>query len=84
MTSMTFSIPTASLVHRMVFGGIDSHKDIHVAALLDRDGGLLGSASFPTTQAGFRRLQDWMGSAGTVARWGWRAPAATVLGSAGS
>jgi len=70
MTSMTSSIPTASRVHRMVFGGIDTHKDIHVAALLDRDGGLLGSASFPTTQAGYRRLQDWMGSAGTVARVG--------------
>jgi transposase len=70
MTSMTSSIPTASLVHRMVFGGIDTHKDIHVAALLDRDGGMLGSASFPTTEAGYRRLQDWMGSAGTVARVG--------------
>jgi transposase len=70
MTSMTSSIPTASRVHQMVFGGIDTHKDIHVAVLLDRDGGLLGSASFPTTQAGYRRLQDWMGSAGTVARVG--------------
>ncbi len=31
---------------------------------------VLGSAVFPTTQAGYRQLQSWIGSAGTLARVG--------------
>jgi transposase len=54
----------------MLFGGIDTHKDIHVAALLDSGGGLVGSASFPTTVAGYRQLLGWMGTFGTLARVG--------------
>jgi transposase len=68
MVSMTFDIPETQ--SRVVFGGIDTHKDVHVAALLDSDGGLVGSASFPTTRAGYRQLQAWMCRAGTVARVG--------------
>ena len=48
MASMTSEIAFTQPVGA-VFGGIDTHKDIHVAALLDSDGGLVGSASFPTT-----------------------------------
>ena len=69
MASMTSAIPTAH-PDRVLFGGIDTHKDIHVAALLDGDGGLVGSASFPTTRAGYRQLLGWMGSIGTLARVG--------------
>ena len=54
----------------MLFGGIDTRKDVHVAALLDSGGGLVGSASFPTTVAGYRQLLGWMHSFGTVARVG--------------
>jgi transposase len=53
-----------------VFGGIDTHQDTHTAALVDSAGRLLGSAVFPTTQAGYRQLLGWMGSAGTLARVG--------------
>jgi transposase len=65
MASMTSEIALTQPV-RAVFGGIDTHKDIHVAALLDSDGGLVGSASFPTTRAGYRQLQAWMHSAGVL------------------
>jgi transposase len=65
---MASSIPTQQL--GWVFGGIDTHKDTHTAALVDSAGMLLGSAVFPTTQAGYRQLLGWMGSAGTLARVG--------------
>ena len=68
MASMTSSIPTKQL--DQMFGGIDTHKDTHTAALSDSAGRLLGSAVFPTTQAGYRQLVAWLGSAGTLARVG--------------
>jgi hypothetical protein len=37
-----------------VTGGVDTHLDIHVAAAVDHLGGLLGTASFPTTASGYR------------------------------
>ena len=66
MASMTSSIPAAQL-DRVLFGGIDTHKDTHTAALVDSAGTLVGSAVFPTTQAGYRQLLGWMGSVGTLA-----------------
>ena len=69
MASMTSPIPTAQ-PDQVVIGGIDTHKDIHVAALSDSAGLVLGSAAFPTTQAGYRQLQAWLGRFGTVARVG--------------
>jgi transposase len=68
MASMT-PIPTAP-PDRVVFGGVDTHKDMHVAALLDGAGRLLGTAEFPTTRAGYRQLSGWLCAAGTVARVG--------------
>ena len=52
MTTMT-QPPTDT---RRVFGGVDTHKDVHVAAALDELGRLLGTGSFPTTAAGYRQL----------------------------
>lgn len=69
MASMTSEFPAAQPV-RVVFGGIDTHKDIHVAAVVDSGGGLVGTASFGTTEAGYRELLGWMRSAGTLARVG--------------
>jgi transposase len=53
-----------------VTGGVDTHLDVHVAAVVDQVGGVLGVESFPTTAAGYARLVSWMGSFGTVARVG--------------
>jgi hypothetical protein len=46
MASMTSDIPTAQ-PDRVVFGGIDTHKDSHVAALVDSAGMVVGTAEFP-------------------------------------
>jgi transposase len=51
---------------RPVTGGVDTHKDVHVAAVLDRVGRLLATESFPTTRHGYRRLLRWLQSHGEV------------------
>ncbi len=43
-----------------VTGGVDTHKDTHVAAVLNAVGVVLGTSEFPTTPAGYRRLLTWM------------------------
>ena len=53
-----------------VVGGVDTHADVHVAAALDQNGGLLGIETFPTNTAGYRSLADWLGSFGPVVRVG--------------
>ena len=55
---------------RLVTGGVDTHLDLHVAAALDPLGGVLGTASFPTTAAGYRQLLAWLRSHGQVGRVG--------------
>ena len=59
MTTMT---PTASAVT----GGVDTPADMIVAAAVDEVGGLLGTASFPTTPDGYRRLLNWLRSHGDI------------------
>lgn len=51
---------------RRVTGGIDTHKDVHVAVALDELGRQLGVESFPTTPAGHRALLAWLRQAGEV------------------
>ena len=54
-------------IAQRVTAGVDTHKDIHVAAVLDELGRLLEVASFPTTRHGYRRLLAWVQSFGDVA-----------------
>jgi transposase len=49
-----------------ITGGVDTHLEVHVAAALDERGGLLGTASFATTPAGYRELVEWFASLGAV------------------
>jgi transposase len=49
-----------------VLGGVDTHKDVHVAAVIDALGRLLGTESFPATRHGCRRLLRWMRSHGDL------------------
>jgi transposase len=49
-----------------VIGGVDTHKDIHVAAAIDELGRLLGTDSFPNTLKGYRQLWRWLNSHGAV------------------
>ena len=52
--------------HDVVIGGVDTHRDVHVAAVIDGVGRLLGTESFASNSAGYRALSDWMGSFGPV------------------
>ena len=36
--------------------GVDTHRDAHAAAILDRNGGLLGHLEVPSSQAGYEEL----------------------------
>jgi hypothetical protein len=36
--------------------GVDTHRDHHAAAILDRNGGLIAQLEVPTNQAGYARL----------------------------
>ena len=51
---------------RPITGGVDTHADTHVAAALDRVGGLLGVREFPATAAGYAGLPGRLGGFGTV------------------
>jgi transposase len=53
-----------------VFGGVDTHADVHVAAAIDENGGMLGIESFPTDEAGYRSLADWLCGFGPVVKVG--------------
>jgi transposase len=49
-----------------VTGGVDTHADNHVAAVIDPLGRHLGHRSFPATPAGYQALAGWMATHGTV------------------
>ena len=46
--------------------GVDTHTDVHVAAVLGQAGRLLETASFPATTRGYARLATWAESFGEV------------------
>jgi transposase len=60
---------------RRVTVGIDSHKDVHVAAAVDQVGRILATTQAPTTQApttlrGYAQLERWACELGAVERFG--------------
>jgi len=55
---------------RPVTGGVDTHADVHVAAAVDANGGVLGVQSFATTPAGFGELHGWLTGFGGLVRVG--------------
>ena len=50
----------------MVTFGVDTHTDVHVAAVLDPAGRLLETRSFPATTRGYAQLATWAESFGPV------------------
>ena len=50
--------------------GIDTHCDVHVAAVLDAQGRLLATDCFPTTRSGHRTLERWATGFGIVDAFG--------------
>lgn len=65
LPALPFDVPTT-----MVIGGVDTHLDVHVAAAVNQIGGLLGTASFPTTPLGYGQLIDWLTGFGPVVQVG--------------
>ena len=57
-------------VDAKVIGGIDTHKDLHFAAVVDVSGTVLGERAFATTRQGYRSLVKWMASFGRVEKVG--------------
>ena len=53
-----------------VVGGVDTHKDLHVAAVVDQNNKVLGTQFFSTTRQGSRQVLAWMTSFGALKRIG--------------
>ena len=53
-----------------MFGGVDTHRDVHMAVVVDSTGRVLGTAPFRADAAGYQQLGDWLGSHGRVVRVG--------------
>ena len=49
-----------------VTGGVDTHADEHVAAVIDQTGRILGTRSFPATRAGYQQLLRWFQGHGQI------------------
>ena len=50
--------------------GVDTHKDIHVAAVVTTLGAQVADATFRTTAAGYRQMLAWARSYGVLDRAG--------------
>ena len=59
-----------SVTNRFVIGGVDTHKDLHVAAVVDEHNRVLGSQCFPTTRHGYKQMLAWMRFFGQLRRVG--------------
>lgn len=53
-----------------VIVGVDTHKEVHVAAAVDWQGTLIDERTFATTRQGYRQLESWARSLGEVLRVG--------------
>jgi hypothetical protein len=50
----------------IVTAGVDTHTDVHVTAVLDQAGRLLGTRAFPATTRGYAQLATWTESFGQI------------------
>ncbi len=53
-----------------VVGGVDTHKDLHVAAVVDHQDRVIGTRSFASSRQGYRQMLAWMRSFGELQRVG--------------
>jgi transposase len=53
-----------------VVGGVDTHKDTHVAAIVNTAGELVATAAFPNDRAGYQAMLAWMNGHGMLERLG--------------
>jgi transposase len=55
---------------RPITGGVDTHLDEHVAAVVDGNGGVLQVRSFPADRGGYQSLHSWLMTFGELTRVG--------------
>jgi len=67
--TVTTQTPTITRSGHVVIG-VDTHKHVHVAAVLDPVGGILETLTIPTEAAGYRRLLEWAASFGQIIAFG--------------
>ena len=53
-----------------IYGGVDTGRDIHVAAVVDGVGRVLGSESFAADKSGYGRMVAWFRARGALVRVG--------------
>jgi transposase len=53
-------VPSIAEPDQSVVGGVDTHSEVHVAAVVDQVGRILGSESFAATNAGYQAALVWM------------------------
>jgi transposase len=58
------------MADRAVVGGVDTHKDLHVAAVVDELDRVVASRCFATTRHGYKQRLTWMRSFGLLRRIG--------------
>jgi len=59
-------LPSIAEQARPVIGGVDTHSESHVAAVVDQVGRVLGSETFPATEPGYQAALTWMRSHGRL------------------
>lgn len=60
---MSQTIPTRS---GYIAVGVDTHKHLHVAAVMDTIGGIIDTLTIPVDTPGFSQLLDWANSYGKI------------------
>jgi len=63
-------MPRIADPEQAVTGGVDTHAEVHVAAVVDLVGRVLGTEEFPATAAGHQKALDWMRGHGRLAKVG--------------
>ena len=63
-------MPRIAEVVPAVTGGVDTHAEVHVAAVVDQVGRALGTEAFPADEAGYAAALVWMRSHGELAKVG--------------
>ncbi len=64
------ALPDSVCTDEEIILGVDTHNDVHVAAVITTLGVLLGTGTFPTTGAGYTALLDWARGHGRLRRAG--------------
>lgn len=62
------SVDTTRSGHVVI--GVDTHKHLHVAAVMDSVGGILDTLTIATDATGYQRLVDWATGFGTIIAFG--------------